>query len=537
MDTLPKINISTFYRWDLRLKKSESFFKCCEDFLYENLISTIRFTTSGEITSSVFWEEAIADANNICDFNLTGYDNGFLYNFSSEVISLNDLHFKMYPVSGTTYCYNYGIDAESGFTYTSLNGGFFEGFYKLEGYDYQVLPAYYPDGVSFEIIFRKKTTMEDGCELPLLNSLNENNNNFIFYIGTRAINKFCNLNEAEIGQLTCDLGDSWFDEYEVTQRKIFENSFLYYNNESVCEFSGYSYDVTLPTCCDDLIDNCFGVRFTSGNSINVRVITTTGSCVSDKWEDNIVVNNYYSDPAAFNDNEWVHMVIRFEPTSYNECDLFNYGSLSIFINGKRQLLLKNIKELKPKALSTIGAKQLGVPYNISVGGAVQGLLESVDVGGHDDSYFSGDTLCNYYLKIKDCFSLKGAIVNGIEYYADDLIESDDVDAIRLFLLSVTPNRYGNIVVERKGFGGYLETYITINYCKDSVESLILTDGVYKKPYDTKCFEVPEHILECVILENYFAGTFIGDIYSFNIYDRALPIQEIVCYLKTYDFIH
>ena len=69
------------------------------------------------------------------------------------------------------------------------------------------------------------------------------------------------------------------------------------------------------------------------------------------------------------------------------------------------------------------------------------------------------------------------VFNGVEFLSENLIQYDDLEAIRLFLLSIMPQRYGNIEVEQRGMTGYLETYITIFYSKDVIDSLILTDGV------------------------------------------------------------
>ena len=43
-----------------------------------------------------------------------------------------------------------------------------------------------------------------------------------------------------------------------------------------------------------------------------------------------------------------------------------------------------------------------------------------------------------------------------------------------------------------------------------------------------CLTIPEHEGNCGLLEEYFAGTFIGEISKFNIYDRVLSLNELRC---------
>ena len=57
------------------------------------------------------------------------------------------------------------------------------------------------------------------------------------------------------------------------------------------------------------------------------------------------------------------------------------GVLYIYINGYRFMTVENFEEIIPHELNTEKEKQLGVPFNISLGGGTQGLRESLIFSG------------------------------------------------------------------------------------------------------------------------------------------------------------
>jgi hypothetical protein len=57
------------------------------------------------------------------------------------------------------------------------------------------------------------------------------------------------------------------------------------------------------------------------------------------------------------------------------------GNLYIYVNGYRFMTIENFEEIIPHELNTEKEKQLGVPFNISLGGGTQGLRESLVFSG------------------------------------------------------------------------------------------------------------------------------------------------------------
>jgi hypothetical protein len=57
------------------------------------------------------------------------------------------------------------------------------------------------------------------------------------------------------------------------------------------------------------------------------------------------------------------------------------GDLKIYVNGYLFMTIEDFEEIIPHELNTEKEKQLGVPFNISIGGGTQGLRESLIPSG------------------------------------------------------------------------------------------------------------------------------------------------------------
>lgn len=82
-----------------------------------------------------------------------------------------DRRFKMKQVTGLTHNYTYGIEGVSGGTegyYNDLRGGFYQGFYKLYGYPYDVLPERPECGWTVESLLKYETKCLEGCTKKII---------------------------------------------------------------------------------------------------------------------------------------------------------------------------------------------------------------------------------------------------------------------------------------------------------------------------------------------------------------------------------
>ena len=156
-----------------------------------------------------------------CDIGLTGIDNGlvtgmtgqsitFTKGLFSDDLKFDRLHFdrrlKLFQITGNTNPPNvrfsgfkdtvlYEVISKYGETeglYHELYGGFYQGFYRLFGYDYDIFPERVNKGWSVELLLKPRLVSEyfPGPNETTLNSLYPENANTFFYFGSRAENKF-----------------------------------------------------------------------------------------------------------------------------------------------------------------------------------------------------------------------------------------------------------------------------------------------------------------------------------------------------------
>ena len=151
------------------------------------------------------WDGAQNAGTLMEDIGVTGIDNGFITYRRDQItnkqfldiltgstynIAENDNRFFMNPVSGNTRQFKYPMEVnedEHG-KYFSMKGGFYQGFYKLFGFDYQTLPSYIENDWNMSFVLRRRSDYE--VEPNTLNNLHPENNGIFFYMGTRAENKF-----------------------------------------------------------------------------------------------------------------------------------------------------------------------------------------------------------------------------------------------------------------------------------------------------------------------------------------------------------
>jgi hypothetical protein len=466
------------------------------------------FTSGSPITISslAVWTGATNTGYTLNTIGLTGIDNGLVtftknpsdttnnamlsvLTGSTLYIPSGDSRLHLNKVSGMTGDYIYPIDIiDDTITYARLNGGFYQGYYKIDGTNYEVLPSRTNNGFVIQtLIYRDDTTNYTG---NTLNDTYPNNKGFFFYIGTRAENKFWNLfNGADTGCTSactatsgcsdtisdwCTIpkenqmviqgiintgetitlfpdqniqteitnpfliygragnGSSYFpcntvpsgfsDETVKTydgQPKIittpktkitnYQNPFLIYgragngssyfpcntvpsgfSNETVKSVSGFTKSIEFDNIYYilDIIDNSLGFIIKDDGSIGYRLLTVTGQCSGDTYVSGITIHEEYSGPDLVQYQDWVNVIVRFKVSDYyNDCDFKikgpRKGKLMFYINGKLKFSVKDFPEFIGKRLDEHMEKQIGVPYNISIGGGTQGLIESLTFDGRD----------------------------------------------------------------------------------------------------------------------------------------------------------
>jgi hypothetical protein len=522
-------------------------------FDFNNLgIFTTGSTSANTIASLVSWTGATNTGYTFNTIGLTGIDNGLVPYVKSSADTTNqalllaltgttlyipsgDPKFYFTRISGSTSNFVYPINFNTDYSgqYAEFNGGFYQGYYKIDGSTYQVLPTRVPQAWTAQFWVKKRNDILSAYTSTTLNSLYPNNKGFFFYMGTRAENKFWNnfsgLNTGCTSACTADInctgtvtnyctipkenqviitGVSSADTFTLYPNQVnvevVTNPFLLYGrvgnsgyyqivcpscggpsglgNQIACVSdnvpvilttpktvvsdtrnpflvygrvgnSGY-YDIVCPSCGGpsglgtelacvfsgfeksiqyenldynlDLIDNAIGFRIKDDGSIGYRLMTYTGYCSGTTYISGATIEEGYSASGMVQDDVWTNIVIRYSMyDSYNYCDLETkgprLGRLSFYINGRLKYFVDDFKEFIGKRLNDYWEKQVGVPFNISLGGGSQGLIESQTFDGPDPQ--------DAGLPIEQNFA--GSFIGDISQFKFNLCDLyfDDIDNI------------------------------------------------------------------------------------------------------------
>ena len=165
-------------------------------------------------------------------------------------------------------------------------------------------------------------------------------------------------------------------------------------NETVCSFSGVTSPQATLDYNLDVIDNALGFRIKDDGSIGYRLLTVTGHCYTANtgerlFTSGVTVEEAYSVSGMISADTWSYIAIRFVMPFMDECQLeiakSRKGKLMFYVNGYLKYVVDEFDELVARRLFEYKSKQVGVPFNFSLGGGSQGLIESQTFDGLDMS--------------------------------------------------------------------------------------------------------------------------------------------------------
>jgi len=428
------------------------------------------------------------------NISLTGYDNTFIPNdntifnginnpVSTKTKNGNEIlvdptltyviesgdTFCFHSVSGYTGLYGYDINTNEIYNneyYNQLNGGFYQGFYKVENQPVEWFPSRVRLGwTSNMVIHFPMYTNITGATKNILNDDYSGNTGFIFYMGTRAENKFTDLTDIEIQKLNDGYGiapKEGANIYTYSDLITLDgiNKYIgYYNYHDGSMYTGKKYTeeskkLKYKQEYVDLYYNSIGVRITPDGRIGYRTIYPTDICYTGETQEvsgvtnesfvlqpdnpcknhttSLIVTKYFTIEECYtkkpmidvNEEKFMHISCVFERDfPYNDaCELkygeYKKGNFSIYINGFLVLRNTDFIELITHGLDTEDVYQEGVPYNLSYGGGTQNLNEALYLDNTKqidtilDKFFTGtflggvkdfQMLCTplYTMEIKD----------------------------------------------------------------------------------------------------------------------------------------
>lgn len=524
--------------------------RCVDNIIKEDLI--VNFDVSNEkswnlndkfeLVSLNNWNNYKIKRNKYLDFGLTAIDYGMSDSLESSItIDENEYKLKLNRIGefdGNSIIYDdfeiEQLNDENNEAYFKFNGGYLHGFYKLHGYDYEILPYRYSNGVTFETLIKI-----------------ENNSSGIFlYLGVKSEDKYNNdtFNEDNV-YTSSDNPLNAIQTKEKTKEKI------------------YNFDLGLTDTLDETFnieDNYSGnvVAFYLNNGkVGVKYIDDEGKIIND--ESNTTIND-----------GWNLLTIVYKPYSeinINEsnCPPTTYGDLLFYNNGRVIHKIGNFKELYFKPLKNHKEKQLGIPYNISLGGGSVGLknswhykerIDELYVLGEideifnftnvDEYHYTNDYLLlqnnNHYnkrisLKYNNSIEVLGGHENTIKINFDiiGLLDKYQINDIKLILnnenvnivdyeLSIEPNTNNyNITLTYRHDKTGEQVYITPELIIISGRNFKVGGIIRLYKLNHTVYSDVEKNMEETFIETHFNKPFYGGIQKLRIYNKSLNKNEII----------
>lgn len=331
------------------------------------------------------------------NISLTGYDNQLL---SGDTIN----YVETYDVK-KGFCFHIinEEDIENKDDYIKLNGGFYQGFFKLFDYPIEFL----------------EPRMKKGWTVDMLLHLPITSGGTVFYMGTSAEQKYTNLTENEVQILQ----DKLNIEFKDVTRQFSNNLFwqltgVTNNSTGYTGYTGY-YDIKngIPYIYNtntklyykndykDLINNAFCIYIDENGCIGYKNIISTNQCETQEYllDDPFkyitietgITEQIIDTTATGNTDRFINLTIIFERDfEYkDECELktgdYKKGVLKILINGFVVHRFYDFTEIIPHELDNRKEFQEGVPYNISIGGGTLGLSQAKWID-QEKPYFLSD---------------------------------------------------------------------------------------------------------------------------------------------------
>lgn len=354
---------------------------CLNDIVTDQLAIDIDINNSNSwnlntgltVNSLCKWSNATSGNLNLMDFGLTGFDNGRTDKMWSGItFTPKDTLFSMYRVgyniidnpttgetSGITISTQYlpmsGVTSGgtgNTINYFELAGGYLQGFFKLHGYDYELLPARYNNGITIETLIYLYPDSEGIFYMMGARAEDKYNP---YFSGETTIN-----NDTASGVVTSE--DNHLE--AVREKQVLRNAFRMYEDRLKTELEETSQSA-------NTTNNVIAFEITSDKKIAYKYINEKNQIIYNKSKKSI-------NPST----GWTTIAITFMPDELIEdpdlldCYPQRNGRFVVYVNGRPLWIINNYPEFFFKAFQNDPEKQIGVPYSISWGGGSFGLKYS-----------------------------------------------------------------------------------------------------------------------------------------------------------------
>jgi len=372
------------------------------------------------------WSNAVSDNINLKDFGLTAFDNGRTNKMWDGItITPKDTYFSMYRVgyntvnnptsgetSGISTTTNYlpisGITSEINGNYFELAGGYLQGFFKLDGYNYELLPSRYNNGITIETLIYLYPDSEG-----------------IFYMmGIRAEDKYNPYfsGETKISDNTAS-GVITSENHHleaIKEKDVIKEAFNDYEGRFKTELEEISQD-------QNTSNNVIAFEITNDKKVGYKYINENNQIITNK-------SNRSINPST----GWTTISLTFVPSELIEdLDLLNCykersGKFIIYVNGRPLWIINDYPEFFFKSFENDREKQIGVPYSISWGGGSFGLKHSWHYDIQTYGLYTNENqnyIDNNYIVTNNPEEDNEMQLDGLSLSADAMSfsEKDDVD--------------------------------------------------------------------------------------------------------------
>jgi hypothetical protein len=365
------------------------------------------------------------------------------FSFTGETLTIvsGDTNLKLwriFPYGTTNYNFPLELSADSSGSFINFGGGYFNGFYKLFGYPYQLIQKRFDKGwtVQLNLNTHYNNVLFTGNTKSILNDTFTGNTGFFLYFGVRQENKFYDsftgvnslafntflsgispsIINAASEELTTTTGVSLDPYIETQENNRIENNMLIPGYTSCGCGTGcsncdvyYNWDYT-PIIWSGVTDNTLGFRVTPDFRLGYRRIVSNTFCIlsatttTNRCGEIIVTTGYteFTEPMLVEDystipmftgftcgdcdpntlSTWINLTIKWERDFPYEtdCELeygkYKNGTLKTYVNGRPYWNVTGFTEFIPYELPTDPSKQEGVPFTISLAGGTSGLYQS-----------------------------------------------------------------------------------------------------------------------------------------------------------------
>lgn len=521
---------------------------CLNDIITDNLAIQIDLTeldswdlnTGLTAYSLTKWSGAKSDNIDLIDFGLTGFDNGRTNEMWNGItVTPSDTLFSMYrvgynvvqnPTSGETsgmtinteFLPISGITSGDTGNYFEAAGGYLQGFFKLDGYNYELLPARYNNGITIETLVY----------------LYPDSQGIFYMMGARAEDKY---NPFFSGETTT--GGSEQNITTVSGVITSEDNYLEaiqpetINTKAFAAYEGNSTTTIYKEVpqSGNTTNNVIAFEITQDKKLAYKYIDENNQIITNK-----------SIASIYPTTGWTMIAIAFTPDEtiddpdLLECAPKRPGKFIMYVNGRAIWILNDFPEYFFKAFNNDREKQIGVPYSISWGGGSFGLKYSwhYDIQtygiytGEDQTYIDDNFVVESTPDPTMCDPFTGGTpIAGLSLSADSsTFKSADIcDPTIEYPVTVMRVEYtgGTTGVSANTYYIKFAQPITVLSNRDYEINLNLYNGGFFKTYDENDFFVQNNITMFVY------GTEDVDIISESQYVFPLSIDDVLNDPETY----